>query len=341
MSNEFSSNQKGQFTKRFNEFKQTASNHLIEIKGALNTVKSYETQLLTDRDDEPSIKTKISDLHSDIESLKSSAIEKEKEIEDLHTKLLVTDDENKSLSDEIKDAAVIVENNRKQTSRVRALLETANKKINGYSEESEEGEDGNYVPGLLEELKTLISNSKKFHGEQTSKSEVMYKNINKLLAGATSTSLAGSYEDQRKKYIGPNIFWTVLFIIAMVVMVVIGIITVKEFTALDEAIKAVIARSPVFAALIWLGMFSSKQQSQNKRLEQEYAHKAALAKSYEGYKQEVSDLSEETETSEILSDLLKNLIETIKNNPSETLDKNYHNNGYPLYNSTELENNSN
>jgi hypothetical protein len=42
--------------------------------------------------------------------------------------------------------------------------------------------------------------------------------------------------------------------------------------------------------LVWLAFFASKQQAQNKRLQEEYAHREAMSKSFAGYKREAEKL---------------------------------------------------
>lgn len=58
------------------------------------------------------------------------------------------------------------------------------------------------------------------------------------------------------------------------------------------------------------------------RLAQEYAHKEALAKSYDSYKQQIEKLSEENRN-ELLPKLMDNMLKAIALNPAETLDKNH------------------
>lgn len=54
-------------------------------------------------------------------------------------------------------------------------------------------------------------------------------------------------------------------------------------------------------------------------MQQEYAHKEALAKSYQSYKQQIEALKDDND--EMLKGLLTKSIETIAYNVSETLDK--------------------
>ena len=95
----------------------------------------------------------------------------------------------------------------------------------------------------------------------------------------------------------------------------------KEVTTIEGALLWLVSRFPFFFAAIWLALYSSSQQSQTKRLEQEYAHKEALAKSFEWYKREIENLWEDGAVKEILNKLISNVVEMTWYNPSETLDK--------------------
>ena len=87
-------------------------------------------------------------------------------------------------------------------------------------------------------------------------------------------------------------------------------------------IEELLTRIPFFFALLWLAKFSSKQYRQNKRLEQEYAHKEVVAKSYQGYKKEFEsqDQTEINTNKETLPKLYKVLLDTIAKNPSKIMD---------------------
>src|SRR6185312_17547490 len=47
---------------------------------------------------------------------------------------------------------------------------------------------------------------------------------------------------------------------------------------------------PFYVPLVWLAYFASRRRSEFQRLEQEYAHKESLAKSYDSYRQQIDEL---------------------------------------------------
>ena len=70
---------------------------------------------------------------------------------------------------------------------------------------------------------------------------------------------------------------------------------------------------------IWLAIFCSNRRKEAMRLEQEYAHKVAVASSYASYKEQISNLNETNP--ELLKELMASTINIISKNPSDFLDK--------------------
>ena len=86
----------------------------------------------------------------------------------------------------------------------------------------------------------------------------------------------------------------------------------------DTIIRALIYKTPFVAPVIWLAIFSAKRRSQYERLRQEYAHKEALATSYESYKTQLMELKVDSE--ELQRVLIDKAIQAIAYNASVTLD---------------------
>ena len=103
--------------------------------------------------------------------------------------------------------------------------------------------------------------------------------------------------------------------------------SLEDIKAIEDIGKDFFKTLPIIAPLIWLAIFASSRRSENQRLEQEYAHKEALAKSYSSYKKQIDGLKDEDQS--LLIKLLDNAIETISKNASETLDKK-HGDGTPF-----------
>lgn len=77
------------------------------------------------------------------------------------------------------------------------------------------------------------------------------------------------------------------------------------------------------APLIWIATIANINLNRFSRLEQEYSHKEALAKSYERYKTEIQELEQlgVTGSEELKVKLLEINLEAFKVNPAEHSDK--------------------
>ncbi|WGE45986.1 hypothetical protein [Actinobacillus equuli] len=103
------------------------------------------------------------------------------------------------------------------------------------------------------------------------------------------------------------------------------VVTTKEVSLSNRImgiLDSLIYKLPFVLPALWLVLFVSRRRNEAQRLAQEYAHKEALAKSYDSYKQQIEKLSEENRN-ELLPKLMDNMLKAIALNPAETLDKNH------------------
>jgi hypothetical protein len=112
-------------------------------------------------------------------------------------------------------------------------------------------------------------------------------------------------------------------------MICFAIKNLKDVKDLNQALMTVVSRLPFFIPAFWLAIFASKQQSQNKRLQQEYAYKETLTKSYEADKREIEHLPDSEEKNALSAKLLSTMIDMAKENPSATLHSDSHNDAPP------------
>jgi hypothetical protein len=100
---------------------------------------------------------------------------------------------------------------------------------------------------------------------------------------------------------------------------------------LNEALISLLKELPIFIPTIWLAAHASKLQSQNKRLQQEYAFKETNAKSFIGHKVQIEQLIKDGEADkELLSQLVAQLVVITAENPSKTLDNKSHEDSSPF-----------
>lgn len=191
------------------------------------------------------------------------------------------------------------------------------------------GDTEKNIVGQKQRFDTLESEIKINKKTWDDNTDTLFKKIEGLLPGATATGLAKAYQEQRLSYNKPYWLWATVFVLTMGGAIWFAIANLKDATSIEDAFMKVISRLPFFIPAFWLAIFASKQQSQNKRLQQEYAYKEALTKSYEADKQEIEKLPETAEKHILSTKLLETMIDSAKFNPSETLGSISHNDGPP------------
>lgn len=186
-----------------------------------------------------------------------------------------------------------------------------------------------------EEMTSRLESLKQYEQEQQANNKNLYEQIEKLLPGATSAGLAKAYQDMKESFDKPIENWNRVFIASIVIMFIstfvsfvdIGIVkdnvitlfSFKQIGDFTSTLNNLLFKLPLYAPLIWLAIFASKRRSENQRLQQEYAHKEALAKSYVSYKMQIDELNQEDK--KLLEKLLDSSINTVSHNASESLDK--------------------
>lgn len=190
--------------------------------------------------------------------------------------------------------------------------------------------------GLKKEIETFFE-TKKNENENLNKVwsgayQTLYNKIEGLLPGATSTGLSKAYQEQKEKYKSPVNIWSSVFISTVLIMMVFGIFAYADSRIVDikTTLQHILARLPFFIPAIWLAIFASKQQSQYKRLQQEYVYKETLAKSFEAYKREIDLLPEQEEKNKLNQKLIFSMVEMCGYNPSHTLEYRSHNDKPPI-----------
>lgn len=181
--------------------------------------------------------------------------------------------------------------------------------------------DSDTESGLEAKLFELFNIYKNNLDTHQSKSNELILQIEGALSGATNVELAKAFQDQKNSYKWPKNGWAFLFIVSIFAMVCFSL----DINKLDAGTQGygleLLKRLPIFGPLIWLALFASKQQGQNKRLEQEYAHKETVTKTYVGHKRQIDKLAEGEGKDALVIKLAASTVDAIEFNPSSTLEK--------------------
>lgn len=76
---------------------------------------------------------------------------------------------------------------------------------------------------------------------------------------------------------------------------------------------------PVYIPLFWLAIFANKRVNLSKRLIEEYKHKEAVSKTYEGLAKQIDELGDDQASKELRTRLLYNTVMLSEKNPGELI----------------------
>ncbi len=272
-----------------------------ELKGLEERASSLEGILQSNSDNIDSITQKRTEAQGLLQEIQNLSIE----MKSLNTEL-------SDLGEDAKESHEAIKNLENEAQVKKEQLDKAEISIFGEKDEETEQRSG----GLVDRLESLESQTKeqlKSHGQDF---DQLKEKIEGLLPGATSAGLATAFKKQKESYRKPNQFWQITLILSLVAIIAVSFFTPYNMDSWSAIAVSFFARSPFIGPLVWLAWFSGKEFSQNKRLEQEYAHKEVLAKSLEGYKKELAG-ADPLVTKAFLEGIVKSLIF----NPSITLEK--------------------
>ena len=270
---------------------------------------------------------------SRIQDALAQATANTKQINDFHTALVVGTPDTQSTQAKVKVAAGEIETIQERAEKLLGGLESQVNELGRFHEKifGEKDAQGHPINGLEYELTTRTQELQRLEYEQKTKHLALSAQIESLLPGATSAGLATAYKNLKDSFERPIKQYTLLFygsLLILVIGAILGVVHSINFWPLaiqlvdvptwDGIFKALLYKSPFIAPVIWLALFSSKRRSQYERLQQEYAHKEALASSYESYKKQLQDLKQDQEP--LQRELLSKAIDTIGYNASTTLD---------------------
>jgi len=308
--------------KRLKEESEGSSQALNGIK---QTVNEFYVELFG-TDFNSGIQSKIRTLVSDFET-------KYETINSYYNETLIGDENDLSTKKEILIAKEGVIADQKSIKDILKSVEDKITELNDFHTTIfGELEDNNTRSGGLSgEFDARLKALKKFEDDQKIKYKALNEEIETLLPGATSAGLATAYSEMKATFdapiknstrlfygsIGLLIAGTIFFSIEKVIWD--SGITFVNPSDWDAILKSLVNKLPFYAPVLWLAFYATKRRSEFHRLQQEYAHKEAFAKSYKNYKQQLKDL--EGSDTDLQTELIKKAIDAIAYNASQTLDK--------------------
>lgn len=152
------------------------------------------------------------------------------------------------------------------------------------------------------------------------------KTIESLLPGATGAGLAHAFNERRKTFLKPGVWWQWVFVGSVLAIVVLaGTGLWHYYQQMDTATfqdlgRLLLARLPVAAPLLWLALHAGREAALAKRLEEDYGYKAAIASSFEGFQRQMAQFGKGVEPDSALAKLLNDTLTTIAAPPGRIYD---------------------
>lgn len=265
--------------------------------------------------------------HAEAKAL--DAEEKYRDINHLHQIIFFGADGSDSINAQVEAASLIIA---QKSQEAIALVGNADQPVKRILE-FEQLLLGDPGRPEIESVSRFVENKKEqlleFENEQKAKTNELIKKIESLIPGATSAGLATAYREMRESFDGPiraasRIFYgtigvlilgSILLCIQKVYWFGIEFIELPDWQA---SLRSIAYKLPFYAAAVWLAYYASKRRSEFQRLQQEYAHKEALAKSYDSFKRQIEVLGDKDDV--LMAMLLEKAIGAIAHNASQTLD---------------------
>lgn len=182
--------------------------------------------------------------------------------------------------------------------------------------------------GLQQRLADLESELHVFDESQKNKIEELKNKIESLLPGATSAGLAFSYKTAKDEYATKisrttrNFNWGIglLFVVAIAI-IIWDACNKPDISTVNSFLVYLSYRLLLISPIVWFTSYNALQNRHLFRLQEEYAHKKAIAESYEGFKRQVEKIDAIDEETTMLKDLLSSTINAIAFKASDVLDK--------------------
>ncbi len=302
------------------------SKKYTDITAKHDEIDAAHNLILVNDEEGDSIQTQVNEHYNKIKSfyreLLKGVIDEENE-----------EDNKPSIRAEIEQAKKLVLENVGTVQEETEELQNFYEKI--FGTKIEEGERvGEREGGLKQEIDDRKNQLNEYENEQQDIIKKLQERIEGLLPGATSAGLATAFRELKEQSEQEIQKYTKLFYRSLIILSIIAFIAVlPELCYVSPKIfgncevnpnglwlpwaRSLLAKSLFVVPALWFAIFASKRRSEHQRLQQEYAHKESVSKSFDGYKQQIMALGAKDET--LLAELIEAAIKAIDYNASITL----------------------
>lgn len=331
---------------------KSAQSILSEADALLAELKSMRERISNSAQEVVDARNKFDEEISGLESRANSLSERERKLEEVVSESETTRDEMQSLLEDIEGKHTDSNAKYQDISKVHKLLW-------GYTKENGEVVEGKKqeLESTYEELEQKINVTKagadsfekeyqekcnSFLESAKSEAEALANRVRGLLPDAMTAGLSSAYLENRKteeaeqqKQMGlfTKCIWGMMLLALLPIGLNLGLWYKYDKSLLD--ILAMLPRQimcilPLYVPLFWLAIFANKRVNLSKRLIEEYKHKEAVSKTYEGLSRQISEIADEDASQELQKRLLFNTIMLSEKNPGELI-KNFNRPDNPLF----------
>ncbi len=172
--------------------------------------------------------------------------------------------------------------------------------------------------------KEFLDVAQKEHKDLKSKIESLLPNA--LTLGLSATYAAKAEKEEKSRFWMSWVFRLYIFLLVLVALVPSGafcalykVEKMQLVEVLAFAPKFSLLILPIYPPLIWLAVFANKKINMAKRLVEEYSHKEALSKTYQGLSDQINALPDRQMSEELRVKLLHTIISVNADNPSKCI----------------------
>lgn len=282
-----------------------SDNNLKVFNEKINTVNNSYAEIFQTNGNLPEI---IKNKHSEIIRMYDELFAEQENKESKYNSLI---NFYKKMEEAYKEIFLEQENKK---SRYQILLDTHNEYINKNKQlevfyKKIFGDEKNEISSLEKELEDRIENLKNIENE-----------AKKVIALSSDAGLASGFHQRGKKAFYNKSMSLIIFCSALTSIGIYNFETIGIDSFQQMELSSFILKVMINAPFIWIATVANINLNKYARLEEEYAHKESLAKSFERYKEEISKLDDkENNKSDLLEELLRTNIEAFKVNPAQTM----------------------
>lgn len=240
----------------------------------------------------------------------------------------------------------------KQIVETRDKADKVLEEITGYDYEDETSGETRHEDGLRDKLQNAFNDLEKKHeairgalddlkkrqeeaydaflSSRQAEAKELKERIESLLPNALTAGLSSAYAEKRKNEEREKVratrgfvrILTMMFLVAFLPITVMLMMYFSELDVMDVFMRSprvILAFLPLYTPLVWLAIVFNKRMNLAKRLIEEYSHKEALSKTFEGLATQIEALGTDKNALDLRVRLLHNLIAVSAENPGKLI----------------------